>query len=300
MRKSTPYVLTLPLIAAFLIFLLYPLYKVFMDSFYQASFLNPFYRKFVGLDNYKWLFTFKLFNPKMSYFLSAFWKSLVWVSGSVGIKVVLGVLGASLLNSRYLAGKKVYRTLVIIPWAIPWAMASMMWAWTLNSEFGVVNSILMNLHIVNRPVTFLSYPTTAFLTTMVVDAWMGLPFMIIMILSGLQTIPESLYEAATIDGAGDVKKFFYITIPMIKPVLLTVTLLSTVWTFNSFDIIWILTQGGPMSATETLPVAIYKVAFLMIRFGGIGKASAMTIFQVAVVTLISVFYIRTLRKGAEL
>lgn len=129
---------------------------------------------------------------------------------------------------------------------------------------------------------------------------MGLPFMIIMILSGLQTIPESLYEAATIDGAGDVKKFFYITIPMIKPVLLTVTLLSTVWTFNSFDIIWILTQGGPMSATETLPIAIYKVAFLMIRFGGIGKASAMTIFQVAVVTLISVFYIRTLRKGAEL
>ncbi len=299
MNKKTPYVLTLPLIAAFAIFIIYPLFKVFVDSFYHASFLNPFFRKFVGFENYNWLFTFKLFNPKVSYFLSAFWKSLIWVSGSVGIKVVIGTLGASLLNSGYLAGKKVYRTLVIVPWAIPWSMASMMWAWTLNSEFGVLNSLLMHLHVVDHPVTFLSLPTSAFIVTMIVDAWMGLPFMIIMILSGLQTIPESLYEAATIDGAGDLKKFFYITIPMIKPVLLTVTLLSTVWTFNSFDIIWILTKGGPMSATETLPIAIYKVAFLMTRFGGIGKASAMTIFQVAVVTIISIFYIRTLRKETE-
>ncbi len=298
-RKAVPYILLIPLIVAFALFLVYPLYKVVETSFYKASFLNPFYRQFVGLENYKWLFTFKLFDPKLSYFLSAFKRSLLWVAGSVGIKVALGLLGALLLNSKYLIGKKVYRTLVIVPWAIPWAMAAMMWAWTLNSEFGILNSILMHLHLIKAPVTFLARPSSAFITTFVVDAWVGLPFMIIMILSGLQSIPENLYEAATIDGAGDLTKFFKITLPMIKPVLLTVTLLSTVWTFNSFDIIWILTRGGPIRATETLPIAIYNISFLMVRFGGIGKASAMTIAQVIFVSVIAIFYIRTLEKGVE-
>ena len=298
-RKFVPYILLLPLIVSFALFIIYPLYKVVETSFYKASFLNPFYRQFVGLENYKWLFTFKLFDPKLSYFLAAFKRSLIWVAGSVGIKVVLGLLGALLLNSNYLVGKKVYRALVIVPWAIPWAMSAMMWAWTLNSEFGIVNSILLRLHIVDKPITFLADPKLAFITTVVVDAWVGLPFMIIMILSGLQSIPESLYEAATIDGAGDFVKFYKITLPMIRPVLLTVSLLSTVWTFNSFDIIWILTQGGPMRVTETLPIAIYNISFLMTRLGGIGKAAAMTIAQVLFVSLIAFFYIKTLEKGVE-
>ena len=299
-KKSVPYVLVLPLIIAFALFMIYPLYKVVENSFYKAHFLNPFMRTFVEFENYRWLFTFKLFNPKISYFLDALRRSLLWVAGSVGIKVVIGTLGAVLLNSKYLLGKKIYRTLVIVPWGIPWAMASMMWAWTLNSQFGVINSFLLKFHLVKEPITFLARPIPAFVTTMVVDAWMGLPFMIIMILSGLQSIPESIYEAATIDGAGDVKKFFKITLPLLKPVLLTVTLLSTVWTFNSFDIIWILTRGGPMRYTETLPIAIYNISFLMTRFGGIGKASAMTVFQVMIVTIISIFYIRTLRRETQL
>ena len=132
---------------------------------------------------------------------------------------------------------------------------------------------------------------------MVVDAWVGLPFMIIMFLSGLQSIPDTLYEAAIMDGANEISSFFKITLPLMKPVILTVSLLSLVWTFNSFDIIWILTRGGPLRATETLPIAIYNTSFRLIRFGGIGKASAMTVVQVLIVTLISIFYIRTLEKG---
>lgn len=295
-KKIVPYVLLIPLILAIIIFIIYPLYRVVEYSFYEASFLNPFQRQFVGMDNYKWLFTFKLFNPKLSYFLDALFKSLLWVLISVGLKVIFGILGACLLNSRFLHGKSVYRTLVIVPWAIPWAMGAMMWTWTLNSQFGVVNSFLMRTGLVNTPVSFLSTPRLAFLTTAIVDMWAGLPFMIIMILAGLQTIPDSLYEAATIDGANTLQQFFRITLPMIKSVILTVSLLSTVWTFNSFDIIWIMTRGGPINATETLPVAIYKTAFLMIRFGGIGKAAAMTIAQVTLVTLISMFYIKTLRQ----
>lgn len=120
-----------------------------------------------------------------------------------------------------------------------------------------------------------------------------------MILSGLQSIPESYYEAAKIDGAGDFKIFFKITLPLLKPVILTVSLLSLVWTFNSFDIIWILTKGGPLNSTETLPIAIYNISFLFQTFGGIGKAAAMTIFQVIFVTIISLFYIKTLERGEE-
>ncbi len=296
-KKSTPIYFLLPLIIAAAIFIIYPLYKVIELSFYDANFLNPNNRTFVGLENYKWLFNFKLFNPNISYFLSAFLRSLLWVGGSLLLKLVLGIFGAMIFNSDRLYGKKVYRSLAIIPWAIPWAMAAMMWAWTLNSQFGIVNSILLRLNIINSPISFLSTPTLAFITTFVVDAWVGLPFMIIMILSGLQSIPESYYEAAKIDGAGDFRIFFKITLPLLKPVILTVSLLSLVWTFNSFDIIWILTKGGPLSATETLPVAIYNISFLFQKFGGIGKASAMTIFQVGFVTIISLFYIKTLERG---
>ncbi|HDG62491.1 MAG TPA: sugar ABC transporter permease [Thermotoga sp.] len=296
-KKIVPYVLIMPLLLAFAIFMIYPLYKVVETSFYKVSFLNPTARLFVGFDNYRWLLNFKVFNPKYSYFVTALGKSLIWVAGSVLLKVIIGMAGALLLNSKFLAGRKVYRALVIVPWAIPWAMSSMMWAWTLNSQFGVVNSIMMKLNLIEKPITFLSDPTMAFVTTMVVDAWVGLPFMIIMFLSGLQSIPDTLYEAAIMDGANEISSFFKITLPLMKPVILTVSLLSLVWTFNSFDIIWILTRGGPLRATETLPIAIYNTSFRLIRFGGIGKASAMTVVQVLIVTLISIFYIRTLEKG---
>ncbi len=296
LKRKVPIWYLLPLILAFVILLGYPLYKIIEISFYKASFLNPKLKTFVGFENYKWLFTFKLFNPHVSYFVSAFSRSIIWVFFSVAIKVVLGFLAAMVLESKYLIGKRIYRSLLIIPWAIPWAMAAMMWAWTLNGQFGIINSLLLHLHIINNPHPFLSTPLSAFITTFIVDAWVGLPFMVIMFISGLQSIPESLYEAATLDGAGRTRQVISITIPLMKPVLLTVSLLSMVWTFNSFDIIWVLTQGGPLRATETLPIAIYNTSFRMLRFGGIGKASAMTLIQVALITFISIFYIKTMRK----
>jgi multiple sugar transport system permease protein len=295
-RATVPYVLVVPLVAALGLFMLYPLYKVIENCFYEASFLAPFQRDYVGLGNFKWLFDFKVFDPRWSYFVSSLGRTLVWVMGSVCLKVIVGFLGALVLNNRCLAGRRVYRTLVIIPWAIPWAMGAMMWAWTFNSQFGVINSLLLRFQLIREPVAFLSRPLSAFLVTMVVDVWAGLPFMVIMLLSGLQSIPETLYEAAAIDGAGPVTRVFRITIPILLPVLLTVSLLSLIWTFNSFDIIWILTRGGPLRATETLPIAIYKTSFLYLRFGGIGKASAMTIAQVILVTMVSLFYIRLLRR----
>jgi multiple sugar transport system permease protein len=302
-RKTVPYILLIPIFLYFALFLAYPLYQVTQNSFFNMSMLNPFYRTWAGLDNYIWLFnSINLFSigSNYSYFIQSLLTTIPWLIGSVSLKVVFGLLGALLLNSEFLMGKKVYRALVIVPWAIPWALAAMMWKWTLNGQFGIVNSLLFSLHIINTPISFLSTPISAFITTFITDAWAGLPFMIIMILSGLQSIPEELYEAATLDGANDFKKLYKITLPSLKTVLLTVSLLSVVWTFNSFDFIWVLTGGGPVNSTTTLPIAIYNVSFGDVGIsGGIGKASAMTIVQVIIVSIISVFYVKTLGSGEE-
>ncbi len=297
-RKLTPYILLIPIFLYFILFFAYPLYQVAQNSFFSMSMLNIFNKRWVGVNNYVWLFnSINLFSigSKYSYFVESLLTTIPWLIGSVSIKVIFGLLGALLLNSEFLKGKQIYRALVIVPWAIPWALAAMTWKWTLNSQFGIINSLLFSLHVINSPISFLSYPVSAFITTFIIDAWAGLPFMIIMILSGLQSIPNDLYEAATLDGAGDFTKLRKITLPSLKTILLTVSLLSIVWTFNSFDFIWVLTGGGPVSSTTTLPIAIYNVSFGDIgASGGIGKASAMTIVQVMLVTVISIFYVKTL------
>ena len=299
-RAAVPYVLLIPLLITLGIFMVYPLYKVVENSFYSSSFLAVSHREYVGVENYGWLFSFKLFNPRYSYFVSVLARTITWVTGSVTIKVIFGLLGALILNNKRLVGKKIYRALVIVPWGIPWAFGAMTWAWTFNSQFGIVNSILLKLHIISNSVQFFSYPLSAFFTTMLVDVWAGAPFMIIMLLAGLQALPETLYEAAAIDGAGIITRFYKITLPLLKPVLFVTSLFSLVGTFNSFDIIWILTGGGPLRATETLPIAIYKISFLYTRLGGLGKASAMTVVQVILVTLTAVIYTRImLAKGGE-
>lgn len=302
-RKTVPYILLIPIFVYFGLFLAYPLYQVAQDSFFNMSMLNPFYKTWAGFDNYGWLFnSVNLFSigSNYSYFVQSLVTTVPWLIGSVSLKIIVGLLAALLLNSEFLMGKKVYRALVIVPWAIPWALAAMIWKWTLNNQFGIVNSFLLSFHIINTPITFLSTPISAFITTFIIDAWAGLPFMIIMILSGLQSIPDDLYEAATLDGANDFTKLRKITLPSLKTVLLTVSLLSVVWTFNSFDFIWVLTGGGPVSSTTTLPIAIYNISFGDVGVsGGIGKASAMTIIQVIIVTVISVFYVKTLGSGEE-
>ncbi len=297
-RKLTPYILLIPIFLYFGLFFAYPLYQVAQNSFFNMSMLNLFNKTWAGVNNYVWLFnSINLFSigSKYSYFVESLLTTIPWLIGSVSIKVVFGLLGALLLNSEFLKGKQIYRALVIVPWAIPWALAAMTWKWTLNSQFGIINSLLFSLHIINSPISFLSYPVSAFITTFIIDAWAGLPFMIIMLLSGLQSIPNDLYEAATLDGAGDFTKLRKITLPSLKTILLTVSLLSIVWTFNSFDFIWVLTGGGPVNSTTTLPIAIYNISFGDTGVsGGIGKASAMTIVQVILVTIISIFYVKTL------
>lgn len=288
---SLGYIYLLPLIVFFGL-VLYPLFRVIYLSFFKISFLNPAMKQMVGLGNYRDLFDLN------AAFIPALTRSLVWVAGSVALKTVMGMLGALLFN-RDFPGRNIYRGLSIIPWGIPWAVSAMMWGWTFNTQYGFINAILRRIGLISESIGFLSSPNLAFVSLVIVDAWIGIPFMIIMLEAGLKGIPTQLYEVAEIDGANPWQSFFYVTLPQIKGVLTTATLLSTVWTFNSFDPIWILTQGGPINATTTLPIAIYQSGFQMIGGGDLGQAAAMTIAQVIVVSVIAFFYLRALRSQED-
>ncbi|HEY9348324.1 MAG TPA: sugar ABC transporter permease, partial [Inquilinus sp.] len=149
---------------------------------------------------------------------------------------------------------------------------------------------------IREPISFLGQETTAFIATVVVDAWLGIPFMVVTLMAGLQRIPDDTIEAARIDGAGPVQIFRRITLPLLRPVLMTCVLLSTVWTFNSFQVIWPLTKGGPAGATATLPIQIYETAFGNFDFG---TSSAMAVVIFVILMTVSLLYWRVLKGGEE-
>lgn len=292
---GVPYVL--PLLLYLGVFLAYPLFYVAYLSVHDVNLLTMA-RRFVAFDNYRWAFEFRMPGSQDVYFISSLMRSLGWVALSLSLKVSLGLLGAVLL-AQPTRLSRLYQALSILPWGLPWAIAAMIWAWSYNTQFGFVNGILRILHLVDQPVAFLGAPLSAFVSTAVADAWIGLPFMVVMILAGLRSVPPEVLDAALVDGASPLQRFTRVTLPLVRPVVITTALLSTVWTFNSFDPIWVLTRGGPLGATETLPIAVYNVGFRLLRVGGVGRAAAMTVMQVLLVSLITLVYLKVLRASQE-
>lgn len=293
--KVSQWIWVAPMLIFLAVFFFYPLYQVISLSFFDATMLNPSVKRFVGLDNFRWLATFKMPGYDGVFFFDVLLRSFLWIGLSVALKFGLGLSGALLLNQS-LRGSSLYRSLAVLPWGLPWAIAAMTWGWTLNTQFGLVNGFLQRVFGLTAPISFLGQPLSAFLSTVVIDSWIGLPFMVVMMLAGLQAVNKELVDAAMVDGAGTWQRFTAVIWPEIRGISLTATLLSTVWTFNSFDPIWVLTRGGPLQATETLPIAIYDIGFRQLRLGGLGKASAMVVAQILLVSLLAYFYLRLLRQ----
>ncbi len=201
---------------------------------------------------------------------------------SVSLKIVLGLIGATLLNAA-IPGRALFRMLVMPPWIVPVAIGCFGWLWLYNGHFGIISGVLQYVGILDGPFEFLAYKNSAFYSAVITDVWVGLPMVTIFLLAAMQGVPRDLYEAAYVDGASRWYRFRRITIPQILPVIITMSILSIIWTFNSFEIIWILTEGGPRSATTTLIIDTYKMAIANYKFGQ-GAARA-----VVVVTLLSVF-----------
>ena len=260
----------------------YPLVDTINLSFTNAA-LKPAY-DWVGWANYE-----KIFKANFSEVII---RTVVWTFFSVSIKMIIGTFGAVLLNAA-VPGRALFRILTMPPWVVPMAIGIFMWGWMYNGQFGMISGLLQNFGIVDGPVAWLAYGNTAFWATIVTDVWIGVPLVTIYLLAAMQSIPRDLYEAAWTDGAGRFYRLRRITLPLMIPALMTMSLLSLIATFNSFDIIWILTQGGPSGSTTTMIIDTYKTAIGSRKYGeGAARAVVICIF----VSIFCIVYFRALRK----
>jgi multiple sugar transport system permease protein len=260
----------------------WPLVETFRLSFTDAGLGGETY---VGWSNYAELF-------HSGKFYDIVYRTFYWMFLSVSLKLVMGLIGASLLNAA-VPGKALFRVLVMPPWVIPIAIGVIGWKWLYNGYFGFLSGILQRLGIIADPIALLAQKTSAFYAAIVTDVWVGTPMVTLFLLAAMQGVSRDLYEAAWVDGAGRWYRFRRITIPQIMPVIVSMALLSAIWTFNSFEIIWILTEGGPRGATTTLIIDTYKVAISSQRFG---EGAARAVVIVGLLTAFSLLYLYFLNK----
>ncbi len=214
---------------------------------------------FQGLKNYIDLFTDPKYYPE-------FWQTakntLVYTVSAVVLKVVFGMCMALVLNSNRLKFKNGFRALLFLPWALPTLVSVYTWQWILSDVGGALNQIIKILHLSQNQIGWFATPALAMFSVILINVWRGIPFLGISILSGLQTVNKDMYEAAQIDGANAIKQFRHITIPAVKNVVLLASIITTIWTLNDFEIIWLLTRGGPDNGTQVFSTLAYTYGFL--------------------------------------
>ncbi|MBS0657808.1 MAG: sugar ABC transporter permease [Verrucomicrobia bacterium] len=225
-------------------------------------------------------------------FWSILAKTLLWTFLNVAFHVILGVFLAVLLHQKFLKGRSVWRVLLILPWALPQYITALTWRGMFNYEYGAVNLFLTKfLHL--PAVEWLTNPGQAFTAAVLTNIWLGFPFMMVVALGGLQSIPDDLYEAAEIDGASAWQQFWHVTLPMLRPVMAPAITLGIVWTFNNVNVMWLVTNGGePADQTHILVSYVYKAAFTMYRFGW---AAALSMVIFAILFLLSQTLLRRTR-----
>jgi len=250
---------------------------------------NPDAAHFVGLDNYLHVLGGQIgeFWPWLSI-------TIIWTVACVVFHYGLG-LGLAVLLHRPMRLRNVYRVLLILPWAVPSFVSAFAWRFMFNEQFGLFNGVLKGLGL--SPVAWFDNQWTALLTAIVTNVWLGVPFMMVSLLGGLQTIPSELYEAATIDGATPWQRFTNVTLPGLRPVSMTVVLLGTIWTFNMFPVIYLVTGGQPAGQTEILVTGAYRAAFEGIR--NYALAATYGVLILSILLVFSVFYPRLLRRQGE-
>ena len=246
--------------------------------------------EFVGLGNYIDIFT------KDPWFVQSLTTTILFTILTVVAEIGLG-LGIALVLHKQFKGRGFVRGLMILPWAMPTVVNAVMWKWILNADYGAANGLLMNLGLISENINWLATPWGAFFSILIANIWKETPYVVLLALAALSTIPEGLYEAASIDGAGGWKSFWQITLPLIKPVVLILIMTKTIWAFQTFDLVAIMTSGGPENATNLLSYYIHRTAFNMNRFG---NAAAMSYALSIVCFALTLLYIRLfMGKGEE-
>ena len=286
---NSPTFLAYALIAPAAIYILcivaWPLIETIRLSFTNSSLAGEDY---IGTKNFTKMLASTKFNKIVI-------RTFVWMFFSVLLKLVVGLIGAVLLNAN-LKGRSAFRVLVMPPWVVPMAIGCIGWLWVYNGHFGILAGVLMHLGILDGPFEFLAYRNSAFYSAVITDVWVGTPMVTVFFLAAMQGVSQDLYEAAYVDGASRWYRFRRITIPQIMPVIVTMALLSAIWTFNSFEIIWILTEGGPRGATTTMIIDTYKMAIANYKFGYGATRALMVVMLLAIFSLL---YLIVLNKVNE-
>lgn len=282
MKKITPYLYISPTVALLFILLVIPIAMVIGYSLFDNVIINKS-PSFVGLKNYIDLLTDKTV-------WNAVKNTLIFVIASIIAHMVIGMVFAMVLNTRYLDSrtKGIFRVIFALPWMFTASVIAIVWRIVLNPN-GVLNYIIITLGLTADKIEWLASRDIALKSVVLINIWSGYPFYMISILAGLQGISTDLYEAAAIDGANAVKTFIHITIPQLKPILLSLLMLDFVWTLQQFALIWMTTGGGPASASETVSTFIYKEAFSKYQYS---RASAMAVILLIACTIIGTFYVR--------
>jgi ABC-type sugar transport system permease subunit len=264
------YLFLTPAIIIFVVVIAYPIGSTLGTSIWQDGFT---------LELYKNVF-------EKQEFPGVLLQTAIWTFGGMIIIFLISFLIALSLNENFF-GYKIARILLLLPWATPIAISALVWRWIFNDQYGILNYIINVIGITDARVPWLAKTVTGFAANMTVEIWSGLPLMTLILLSGLQAIPNEVYEAAIVDGANYWKSLWRITIPLMRPVFVVATLMFIIWTFNSFPVVYIITRGGPIHSTDTLITYIYKIAF---QYGLFEEATALAAITFFLVLAVSVPY----------
>ena len=265
----------LPTMALLAILILYPVVSTVILSFTDAA------GRYVGGDNYAAAF-------RSSSTIRVIFNTIYYVAGSVILQLVIGVAAGILLNQKF-RGRAVVRSLMLIPWVIPGIVAAMTWAWMFHTDYGIVNYALVSLGIIDQPVGWLTNPSTVMPALIAVNAWKMFPFVAVMVLAGLQSVPEELYEAARVDGAQFRHEVWHIMLPQLRPVLVAITLLLVIWGLDGITIIYSMTGGGPAGRSMIFPIQIYAMAFEFFEFN---RAAALSVVYFLLIVGLIALYLR--------
>jgi len=269
------------------IFMYYPMVGTVIESLYTTSFINPT-PKFAGLAVYQKIFA----SPD---FRQIVWNSCIWTVSVVILQNVCGFFSALLLNQS-LPGQGLMRSLVLLPWIMPGVVAAILWRFMYDPQLGLINSFLISLGLTDQGVAWLANGSTAMLAAVLAAVWKGFPFSTVVYLAALQKVDEEQMEAATIDGAGPLRRLLDIVLPALKEVIAINLILTTILTFNYFDMIWVLTRGGPQNATHIFPTKIYELGFGQFRFG---EAAGYGVVSILVLALLIALYFLVQGSGRK-
>lgn len=280
-----PLLLIAPSLLITIVVIFYPFAEIVWLSLHRVSAFGTM-RGFAGLENYA-----RTINDPV--FLATVVRTLVWTAFVVGGTILISLPVAIILNEDF-HGRGLARTIVMLPWSISLAMAAIVWLWAFNADYGMVNVLLQDIHLITKPIPWFARASTAFPVEIGVGILVSIPFTSTIFLGGLSSIPTDIYEAARIDGAGLLQQLRWLTLPLMRPFITIATVLNMIYVFNSFPIIWVMTRGGPDNSTHILVTYLYEVAF---DIGHPGIAAAVSVFMLLIVLAITMVYLRIQEAG---